>query len=102
MLAPVSGTLQGKPAVRRVTRGHRLAGSTIENRVINSPFVEPRRHVATSADGRVSGEIEERRRPSALFSEVSMSPSIGRIERRRLREVWPHEEHDFTVGEGER
>ena len=26
-----------------------------------------------------------------------MSPSIGKIERRTLREVWPHEERDFTV-----
>ena len=48
-----------------------MAGSTIENPVINSPFVEPHRHFATSADGRVSGEIEERRRPSAFFVPVA-------------------------------
>jgi hypothetical protein len=29
--------------------------ATIENPVINSPFVEPRQHFVTTADGQVTG-----------------------------------------------
>lgn len=47
-----------------------MAGTPIENPVINSPFVEPQRHF-TVVDGQVSGEIEPRRRPSAFFVPVA-------------------------------
>ena len=43
----------------------------IENPVLNSPFVEPTRHFRTTADGEVTGEIEERRRPSEFFVPVA-------------------------------
>jgi len=42
-------------------------GQTIENPVINSPYVEPVQHFRTLADGTVTGEIEPRRRPSEFF-----------------------------------
>jgi type III restriction enzyme len=47
-----------------------LAQGTIENPVINSPFVEPTQHFATT-DGQVTGEIEPRRRASAFFVPVA-------------------------------
>jgi type III restriction enzyme len=47
-----------------------LAQGTIENPVINSPFVEPTRHFVV-ADGQVTGQIEERRRPSEFFVPVA-------------------------------
>ena len=43
----------------------------IENPIINSPYVEPRRHFTTGADGNVTGEIAERRRPSEFFVPVA-------------------------------
>jgi len=42
----------------------------IENPVINSPFVEPARHFRV-VDGQVSGEVDERRRPSEFFVPVA-------------------------------
>ena len=48
-----------------------LTGSPIENPIINSPFVEPRRHFLTSTDGDITGEIEVRRRPSEFFVPVA-------------------------------
>ena len=45
--------------------------ATIENPVINSPFVEPRQHFVTTADGQVTGEIAPRRRPSEFFVPVA-------------------------------
>jgi hypothetical protein len=53
-----------------------LAQGTIENPVINSPFVEPTQHFATT-DGQVTGEIEPRRRPSA-FERAPVLPEAGR------------------------
>jgi type III restriction enzyme len=47
-----------------------LAQATIENPVINSPFVEPTRHFVLR-DGRPTGEIDERRRPSEFFVPVA-------------------------------
>jgi type III restriction enzyme len=43
----------------------------IENSVLNSPFREPARHFRTTADGDVTGEIEQRRRPSEFFVPVA-------------------------------
>ena len=42
----------------------------IDNPVINSPFVEPKRHFKV-VDGRVAGDIEEGRRPSEFFVPVA-------------------------------
>ena len=44
--------------------------TTIENPVINSPFVEPAKHFRV-VDGLVSGEIEPKRRPSEFFVPVA-------------------------------
>jgi type III restriction enzyme len=44
--------------------------TTIENPVINSPFVEPAKHF-TVVDGLVSGEIDAKRRPSEFFVSVA-------------------------------
>ncbi|HEY5434871.1 MAG TPA: DEAD/DEAH box helicase family protein, partial [Candidatus Limnocylindrales bacterium] len=44
--------------------------TTIENPVINSPFVEPAKHFKV-VDGLVSGEIEPRRRASEFFVPVA-------------------------------
>lgn len=49
-----------------------MATQSIENPVINSPFVEPQQHFVTTADGQVTGDIEPRRRPSEFF--VSVAP----------------------------
>jgi type III restriction enzyme len=49
----------------------------IENPIINSPFVEPQRHFVTSADGDVSGEIDERRRPSEFFVPVARPKKLS-------------------------
>jgi hypothetical protein len=40
-----------------------LVQGTIENPIINSPFVEPERHFITTSDGQFTGEIESRPRP---------------------------------------
>ncbi len=48
-----------------------MASVLIENPVLNSPFSEPARHFRTTADGEVTGEIEERRRPSEFFVPVA-------------------------------
>ena len=52
-------------------------GQTIENPVINSPYVEPVQHFRTLADGTVTGEIEPRRRPSEFFVPVARSKRIS-------------------------
>ena len=44
---------------------------TIENPIINSPFVEPTRHFVTSADGEITGEIADRRRLSEFFVPIA-------------------------------
>ncbi|MBA2488413.1 MAG: DEAD/DEAH box helicase family protein, partial [Chloroflexi bacterium] len=51
--------------------GTSLAESTIENPIINSPFVEPAQHFLMTADGKVTGEIAPRRRPSEFFVPVA-------------------------------
>ena len=51
--------------------GTSLAESTIENPIINSPFVEPEQHFLMTADGKVTGEIAPRRRPSEFFVPVA-------------------------------
>lgn len=52
-------------------------GQTIENPVINSPYVEPKQHFRTLADGTVTGEIEPRRRPSEFFVPVARPKRIS-------------------------
>ncbi len=47
-----------------------MAQGTIDNPVINSPFVEPTRHF-TVVDGQVAGDIEQGRRPSEFFVPVA-------------------------------
>ncbi len=47
-----------------------MAQGTIENPVINSPFVEPKLHFVM-ADGKPTGDIEPRRRPSEFFVPVA-------------------------------
>jgi type III restriction enzyme len=47
-----------------------LADAAIENPVINSPFVEPKRHFVL-VDGQPNGQIEERRRSSEFFVPVA-------------------------------
>jgi type III restriction enzyme len=47
-----------------------LAQGTIENPVINSPYVEPERHFVTK-DGQPTGEVEDRRRSSEFFVPVA-------------------------------
>jgi type III restriction enzyme len=47
-----------------------LADAAIENPVINSPFVEPKRHFVL-VDGQPTGQIEERRRSSEFFVPVA-------------------------------
>jgi len=48
-----------------------VSQAAIENPVINSPYVEPVRHFKTTADGGVTGELIERRRPSEFFVPVA-------------------------------
>ena len=48
-----------------------MSQTAIANPVINSPYVEPVRHFRTTADGGVTGEIDERRRPSEFFVPVA-------------------------------
>ncbi|MBA4170839.1 MAG: DEAD/DEAH box helicase family protein, partial [Chloroflexi bacterium] len=48
-----------------------MAQATIDNPVINSPFVEPTRHFVMSPEGQATGEIEPRRRPSEFFVPVA-------------------------------
>ncbi|CAN5852384.1 DEAD/DEAH box helicase family protein [soil metagenome] len=48
-----------------------MAAASIENPIINTPFAEPARHFVTTRDGKVSGEIAERRRPSEFFVPVA-------------------------------
>ncbi|MBA2719521.1 MAG: DEAD/DEAH box helicase family protein [Chloroflexi bacterium] len=48
-----------------------MAQATIDNPIINSPFVEPARHFVTTTDGTVTGEIDTRRRPSEFFVPVA-------------------------------
>ena len=50
-----------------VSRGGNLAQATIEDPIINSPFVEPARHFVMDTDGKVTGKIEARRRPSEFY-----------------------------------
>lgn len=47
-----------------------MASQPIANPVINSRFTEPARHFRV-IDGQVSGEIDERRRPSEFFVPVA-------------------------------
>ena len=47
-----------------------MTQGTVENPVINSPFTEPKRHFRV-LDGRVSGEIDDGRRPSEFFVPVA-------------------------------
>src|SRR5271157_5962981 len=54
-----------------------LVGQSIENPVINSPFIEPVQHFRTLADGTVTGEIEPRRRPSEFFVPVARPKRIS-------------------------
>lgn len=54
-----------------------MAQGSIEDPIINSPFDEPARHFATSADGSVTGAIEERRRPSEFFVPVARPKRIS-------------------------
>ncbi len=44
-----------------------MAQATIEDPIINSPFVEPARHFVMDTDGKVTGKIEARRRPSEFY-----------------------------------
>ena len=48
-----------------------MAGASIENPIINTPFAEPARHFVTTPDGKVTGEILERRRASEFFVPVA-------------------------------
>ena len=48
-----------------------MAQGSIDNPVINSPYVEPVRHFKTTGDGGVTGELIERRRPSEFFVPVA-------------------------------
>jgi type III restriction enzyme len=54
-----------------------VAQGTIENPIINSPFVEPVRHFLTQSDGTVTGEIDERRRPSEFFVPVARPKKLS-------------------------
>ncbi|MDP8904448.1 MAG: DEAD/DEAH box helicase family protein [Chloroflexota bacterium] len=45
--------------------------TAIDNPVINTPFAEPVRHFVTTPEGQVTGEIEDRRRPSEFFVPVA-------------------------------
>jgi type III restriction enzyme len=62
------------------------SGVTIDNPVINSPFAEPKRHFRVE-DGRVTGAIEERRRPSEFFVPVA-----------RPRKATPQMALEFAAG----
>lgn len=48
-----------------------MTQGAIDNPIINSPYVEPARHFLTSTDGTVTGEIDDRRRPSEFFVPVA-------------------------------
>jgi type III restriction enzyme len=50
---------------------------TIDNPIINSPFVEPVRHFVTTSDGTVTGEIDARRRPSEFFVPVARPKKLS-------------------------
>ena len=54
-----------------------MTQGSIENPVINSPFVEPAQHFVTTADGTVTGEIEPRRRPSEFFVPVARPKKLS-------------------------
>jgi type III restriction enzyme len=57
--------------------GERVTQGPIENPIINSPFVEPTKHLLTSADGEVTGEIDGRRRPSEFFVPVARPKKLS-------------------------
>ena len=48
-----------------------MTQGSIENPVVNSPYVEPAQHFVTTADGTVTEEIALRRRPSEFFVPVA-------------------------------
>ncbi len=54
-----------------------MAEGPIENPAINSPFVEPAQHFVTTADAKVTGEIEPRRRPSEFFVPVARPKKLS-------------------------
>ena len=54
-----------------------MTKTTIENPVINSPYVEPAQHFLTSSDGEVTGEIDPRRRPSEFFVPVARPKKLS-------------------------
>ncbi len=62
---------------RPAGEGTSLAHGTIENPIINSPFVEPARHFVMDADGKVTGKIEPRRRPSEFFVPVARPKKLS-------------------------
>lgn len=49
----------------------------IDNPIINSPYTEPQRHFTTSADGEVTGAIDQRRRPSEFFVPVARPKKLS-------------------------
>ena len=54
-----------------------MTKATIDNPIINSPFVEPTQHFLTSPDGEVTGEIDPRRRPSEFFVPVARPRKVS-------------------------
>ena len=59
--------------------------ATIDNPVINSPFVEPQRHFVM-ADGQPTGEIDDRRRPSEFF--VPVPPPRKRVAEQTMLDLY--------------
>src|SRR5438309_12085058 len=68
----------------------------IENPVINSPYLEPRRHFAFDEDG-ITNEIAETRRDSSYF--IPIPPPKKRTPQTALPGTWVGErvrENEFT------
>ena len=72
-----------------------MARTVIENPVLNSPFVEPKRHFVFDAEG-ITNEIADTRRPSSFF--IPIPPPKKKGKQLALQESWTAErvqENDF-------
>jgi type III restriction enzyme len=63
---------EGTPTATEVVAPATPGTGTIQNPIINSPFAEPARHFVMGADGNITGEIAERRRPSEFFVPIAL------------------------------
>lgn len=67
-----------------------MAGTTIENPILNSPFVEPTRHFKFGDHG-ITNEIEEQRRISTYFMPIAQAKKKGKGKQLVLADEWAEE-----------